>query len=52
MNFSISVLKTGKLSAFLMSGFNLFHSMILDEKGEFLGFFFRRGMFTAFLVDY
>ena len=52
MNFSISVLKTGKFSAFLRSGFNLFHSVIVDEKGEFLGFVFRRGMFAAFLVDY
>ena len=55
MNLRILVLKSDKLSAFLRPGSNLFHSMIVDGKNEFLKklwFVLRSGMFSAFLVWY
>ena len=55
MNLRILVLKSGKLTAFLRPGSNLFYSMIVDGKNEFLKelwFVLRRGMFSAFLVGY
>ena len=55
MNLRILVLKSDKLSAFLRPGSNLFHSMIVDGKNEFLKklwFVLRRGMFSAFLFKY
>ena len=54
MNLRILVLKSDKLSAFLRPGSNLFHSMIVDGKNEFLKklwFVLRRRMFSAFLVE-
>ena len=36
MNLRILVLKNDKLSAFLRTGSNLFHSMIVGGKNEFL----------------
>ena len=53
MNLRMLVLKYDKLSAFLRPGSNLFHSMIVDGKNEFLKklwFVLRRGMFSVFLV--
>ena len=53
MNLRILVLKSDKLSAFLKPGYNLFHSMIVNGKNEFLKklwFVLRRGMFSEFLV--
>ena len=54
MNLRIIVLKSDKLSAFLRPGSNLFHSMIVDGKNEFLKklWFVLRAMFSAFLVEY
>ena len=55
MNLRMLVLKYDKLSAFLRPGSNLFHSMIVDGKNEFLKklwFVLRRGMFSTFLVGY
>ena len=36
MNVRILILKSDKLSAFLKPGSNLFHSIIVDGKNEFL----------------
>ena len=55
MNLRMSVLKNNKLSAFLRLRSNLFYSMIVDVKNEFLKklwFVLRRGTFSAFLVGY
>ena len=55
MNLRMLVLKSNKLSAFLRPQSNLFHSMIVDVKNEFLKklwFVLRRGTFSAFLVGY
>ena len=55
MNLRILVLKSDKPSAFLRPGSNLFHSMIVDRKSEFLKklwFVLRKGMFSSFLVEY
>ena len=55
MNVRMLVLKSNKLSAFLRPRSNLFHSMIVDGKNEFLQklwFVLRRGTFSAFLVGY
>ena len=51
MNLRMLVLKYDKLSAFLRPGSNLFHSMIVDGKNEFLKklwFALRRGIFSGF----
>ena len=55
MNLRMLVLKSDKLSAFLRPGSSLFHSMIVDRKKGFLKklwFVLRRGMFSAFVVEY
>ena len=55
MNLRMSVLKNNKLSAFLRLRSNLFYSMIVDVKNEFLKklwFVLRKGTFSAFLVGY
>ena len=53
MNLRMLVLKSDRLSAFLRPGSSSFHSMVVDEKNEFLKklwFALRRGMFSGFLV--
>ena len=53
INLRMLVLKSNKLSAFLRPGSNLFYSMIVDGKNEFLKkllFVLRTGLFSAFLV--
>ena len=55
MNLRILVFKSGKLSAALRPGSNLFYSLIVDGKNEFLQklwFALKRGMFNAFLVEH
>ena len=55
MNLRILVLKRDKLSSFLRPGSNLFHSIIVDGKNEYLKkwwFVLRRGVFSGFLIEY
>ena len=55
MNLTILALKTDRYSSFLRPVSSLFHSMIIDGNVQFLKKFWiavRRGMFSAFLVEY